>query len=104
MTGIIRREGVVNKHMSNARKLWATIRKRPYVEVISEGGNSEKGFALEMNWNQKFIDELEKYGISGRSDEEAVREWMSRLMRAQDLEAYNTRLTELAKEAEQNKE
>jgi len=100
----MKREETVNRTMSRIRRIWATIRRRPYVEIISEGGNSSEGFALELDWNGYFIDELEKFGITGRSDEEAVRDWMSRLMRAQDLETYKERLEELAQEAEKNKE
>jgi len=100
----MKREETVNRTMSRIRKFWATIRKRPYVEIISEGGNSEEGFALELDWNEAFVNELEKFGITGRSDEEAVRDWMSRLMRAQDLDTYKERLEELAQEAEDNKE
>jgi hypothetical protein len=89
--------------MSRIRKFWATLRKRPYVEVVSEGGNSKEGFALELDWNVHFINELEKHGISGRSDEEAVRNWMSRLMRAQDLEEYQAALVKEAQAAEREK-
>jgi len=81
---------------ASSRKIWATWKKRPYVEVISEGKLTEKGYPLELDWNQYFIEELDRYGIEGDSDEEMVEVWLLQLARS----AHQNKLSEAAVEAE----
>ena len=70
------------KLLASMRKWWATFRKRPYVEVISEGNLTKDGYPLELDWNSYFIEELDRYGIEGNSDEEMVEVWLLQLARA----------------------
>ena len=79
------------------RKFWSTAKKKPYVEIVSEGGRTAEGFPLELDWNDAFIDDLAKCGIEGETDEDMVLQWLQNLMRAQDLEEYNK---DLMKQAE----
>ena len=85
------------KLLASIRRRWATFRKRPYVEVISEGRLTEHGYPLELDWNSYFIEELDRYGIEGNSDEEMVEVWLLQLARA----AHQDKVTEAALRAEE---
>lgn len=78
------------------RKRWATLRKKPFVVMVSEGGNSEEGYPIELDWNDLFIEDLAKHGIEGKTDEEAVQMWLMRIMRAQDIDNYEQALLQAA--------
>lgn len=78
------------------RRIWATLRKKPFVTIVSEGGMTEDGYPFELDWNDLFIEDLAKHGIEGTSDEEAVQLWLQQIMRAQDLDDYETALLEQA--------
>lgn len=85
------------KILASTRKWWATFRKRPYVEVISEGNLTKNGYPLELDWNSYFIEELDRYGIEGDSDEEMVEVWLLQLARA----SHQNKVTEAAFRAEE---
>lgn len=85
------------KLLASTRKWWATFRKRPYVEVISEGNLTKDGYPLELDWNSYFIEELDRYGIEGNSDEEMVEVWLLQLARA----SHQNKVTEAALRAEE---
>lgn len=74
------------------RKFWSSLKKQPYVEIVSEGGRTAEGFPLELDWNDAFIDELARCGIEGETDEEMVLQWLQNLMRAQDIEEHQKNL------------
>ncbi len=78
------------------RKRWANLRRKPFVVIISEGGMTEEGYAMELDWNDLFIEDLAKHGIEGIDDEEAVQLWLQRIMRAQDIDNYEQALLEAA--------
>lgn len=84
--------------MINWSKLWATINRRPYVEIVSDSIDPETGFELALDWNELFISELAKAGIDGDCDEDMVQLWLQSIMRTQDLEGYEENLMDLAKE------
>jgi len=90
--------------MSKIRKWWATRKKVPYVEIVSEGGNTKDGFSLELDWNDYFIEELAKYGIEGSSDEEMVRLWLERIRQATDFDLYQQKILEMAEKQNQGEE
>jgi len=85
--------------MSKFAKWLANRRKRPYVEIVSEGGNTGEGFSLELDWNDHFINELAKNGIEGEDDEDAVRQWLQRIMRATDYDDYQEEIMRIAEDA-----
>ena len=64
--------------------------------MVSEGGMTEEGYSIELDWNDLFIEDLAKHGIEGTSDEEAVQFWLQRIMRAQDIDNYEQTLLEAA--------
>ena len=82
------------------KKFWATVFRRPYVEIISENFTPADGFELKLDWNGRFITELGKAGIEADSEEEMVQIWLQSLMRQQDIDEYEEGLMILA-EAQQ---
>ncbi len=68
------------------------MRKKPYVELINEGSEEGGIYPIELDWNDYFIEDLAKNGISADSDEEAVRLWLTRIMRAEDYDQYEEAL------------
>ena len=78
--------------MRKIKKWWLTLRKKPYVELINEGSEEGGIYPIELDWNDYFIEDLAKNGISADSDEEAVRLWLTRIMRAEDYDQYEQTL------------
>jgi len=78
------------------KKRWATLRKKPFVVMVSEGGMTDEGYSIELDWNDLFIEDLAKNGIEGKSDEEAVQMWLMRIMRSQDIDNYEQALLQAA--------
>jgi len=64
--------------------------------MVSEGGMTEEGYSIELDWNDLFIEDLAKHGIEGKDDEEAVQFWLQRIMRAQDIDNYEQALLQAA--------
>jgi len=86
------------------RKTWANLKKQPFVAIVSEGGMTEDGYPFELDWNDLFIEDLAKHGIEGTSDEEAVQIWLQQIMRAQDLDDYETALLKQAEKQARGEE
>ena len=84
--------------MSKISKWWSTIRRRPYVEIISDEFDEKNGFVIKLDWNNSFIKELLKAGIEGDSDEEMVQIWLQSIMRSQDMDEYEEELLNIAKQ------
>jgi len=89
--------------MGRIAKYWANFRKKPYIEIVSEGGNGPDGYPLELDWNDLFIADLAKSGIDGDSEEEMARAWLQRIMRAIDYDLYQEQLMATAELAEREK-
>jgi hypothetical protein len=54
----------------------------PWINITSEKYDPEEGiFQLEMDWNDKFIEELKKAGFTAAKDEDIVRMWLASLTR-----------------------
>ena len=64
--------------------------------MVSEGGMTDEGYSIELDWNDLFIEDLAKNGIEGKSDEEAVQMWLMRIMRSQDIDNYEQALLQAA--------
>jgi len=78
------------------KKFWATVFRRPYVEIVSEKFTKDEGFELKLDWNSRFITELGKSGIEADSEEEMVQIWLQSLMRQQDIDEYEESLLAFA--------
>lgn len=48
----------------------------PWVNISSTSYDKTKGFRIELDWNDAFIEHLRDNGIQGRSDEEVVQKWL----------------------------
>jgi hypothetical protein len=48
----------------------------PWVNISSTTYDKVKGFRIELDWNDAFIEHLRDNGIHGRSDEEVVQKWL----------------------------
>jgi len=51
--------------------------KEPWVEIRSEDFNDVRGFRIELDWNDAFIEQLKSSGIKGANDEEVVQKWLA---------------------------
>lgn len=57
--------------------------KEPWVEIRSADYNEVKGFRIELDWNEAFIQHLKEGGIQGKTEEGVVQKWLAFLY--QDL-------------------
>lgn len=57
----------------------------PWVEMVGESVDPEKGIKVELNWNPAFIKYLREGGIQGASEEECAQRWLA--MVAQDVDS-----------------
>lgn len=48
----------------------------PFVEIISDGYDSELGVQLQLDWNAAFIKELKSKGYTGSSERDTVNKWL----------------------------
>lgn len=71
-------------NIDESHKRIATIREEPWFKIIggdykNQGDTTQLAFALD--WNDIFVEELAKNGFGGRTDEEIVDLWFSRMCR-----------------------
>jgi hypothetical protein len=57
--------------------------KDPWVEIKSADFSDVRGFRIELDWNEAFVQHLKESGIKGTSEEEIVQKWLAFLY--QDL-------------------
>lgn len=84
--------------MSKIAKFWATVRKKPYVEVVSDYYDPEHGWQIKLDWNKQFVNYLAKEGIEGDTEDEMVHTWLNLLMRSSEYEEYEAELMNQAHE------
>lgn len=48
----------------------------PWVEITSANYDEIKGFRIELDWNEAFIQHLKESGLKGKTDEEVVQKWI----------------------------
>lgn len=68
----------------------ATINEEPWVTIINldyDQGVPNQG-SIELDWNEYFVQDLEKHGYVGPTEEEIVDQWLNELCRNIALEAY----------------
>jgi hypothetical protein len=61
-------------------KRLATLTNEPWVNVIDLNVTDETG-NFELDWNDKFVEDLKDVGFKGITDEEIVNAWFSRICR-----------------------
>lgn len=49
----------------------------PWVQLVGDGYDADKGLKLELDWNPSFVSMLRKCGYDGPEDEEVVRKWLA---------------------------
>lgn len=57
----------------------ATINGDVWCKVVNSGITPNKGFAIEMDWNDAWIADLRKGGFHGKNDEEIIQQWQTSL-------------------------
>lgn len=59
----------------------ATLNKEPFVTVldIEVDPNAPERGAMELDWNEYFVLQLREHGYSGKTDEEVVDQWFTRV-------------------------
>lgn len=69
--------------VDNAEPKHATPRPEdetePWVNIGSTVYDPVKGFRIELDWNEAFIQHLRDSGVGGRSEEEVVQKWLGLL-------------------------
>lgn len=61
----------------------ATLNKEPWVKAISEfrPGDGLSGLAVELDWNDIFIEQLKENGYVGINDDHLVQQWFAQICR-----------------------
>lgn len=54
-------------------------REEPKLEVLHMGIGEDGQLKIKLDWNKAFIDHLHRNGISGETEDEAIKEYLSRL-------------------------
>lgn len=54
-------------------------REEPRLEVLHLGIEEDGQLKIRLDWNKAFIDHLKKNGITGETEDEAIKEYLSRL-------------------------
>ena len=79
------------RERKDAEKTLATEKGDPWINIVSiemESKDSANIGAIEMDWNQHFVEMLQKNGYIGVSDEDAVDQWFRDVCRHVVLETY----------------
>jgi hypothetical protein len=53
--------------------------KDPWVEIRSADFSDVRGFRIELDWNEAFVQHLKESGIKGSNEEETVQKWLALL-------------------------
>lgn len=53
--------------------------EEPRLEVLHLGIEPDGQLKIKLDWNKSFIDHLRKHGITGETEDEAIKEYLSRL-------------------------
>jgi len=69
--------------IKNAHKNLATERGDPWVNIIDIGFDSETLLqgTVELDWNEKFVEQLQTNGFVGATDEDVVDQWFENFCR-----------------------
>jgi hypothetical protein len=53
--------------------------KEPWVQVVGEDIDPERGIKIELDWNDAFVKYLKNSGYTGTSDEAIVQKWLAHM-------------------------
>jgi hypothetical protein len=53
--------------------------KNPWVEIVGEQIDPDKGIKIELDWNEAFVTHLKKNGYTGTTEEAIVQKWIAHL-------------------------
>ena len=51
----------------------------PYIELVSDGFDVEKGIKIDLDWNSALIEHLKENGLQGTNDYEVVRKYLAHM-------------------------
>ena len=73
-----------------SEKELATERGEPWVGILSMDVDPEdlNSGAFELDWNEKFIAQLMRFGYQGKTDQDLVDQWFQNVCRHVVLETY----------------
>lgn len=76
--------------VTKSAKDLATERGEPYVAILSLDVDAENLSAgsVELDWNDKFILQLQRHGYTGRTDSDLVDQWFTNVCRHIVMETY----------------
>ena len=95
-----KQEPVKKSKVKKSEKDLATEAGEPWVSVLSmelEKENMDRG-AFELDWNDKFIEDLMTSGYTGEKDEEVINKWFNDLCRNIMLEDMDEDVVDALKE------
>lgn len=78
------------KTAKKSAKDLATEQGKPYVAILSmdvDPNNLSAG-SIELDWNDKFILQLQRFGYQGKSDSDLVDQWFTNVCRNVVLETF----------------
>ena len=74
----LRREDEKNQHAEFVAKMKES--PDPWVEIQGWTQSAEGQVRIELDWNDAFVDELRKQGITGADEDQAIQKWLILLM------------------------
>ena len=83
-------------------KAWSTLRKKSYVEIISDEFIPGRGWKLKLDWNKYFIADVTNAGIDGDSEEEIAYNWLNSLIQQSRMEEHEEELLQRAEKGYDN--
>jgi hypothetical protein len=89
----IRREKERKEHDEYVKRMKES--PDPWVEIVG-WKETKQGVKIELDWNDPFIEDLKKQGVTGADEDQIVQKWIIFLMQdmASKMEDENTPMTE----------
>ena len=53
--------------------------EEPYIEIVSDGFDPEKGIKMNLDWNAAFIEHAKQNGLQGITDYEIVKKYLAHM-------------------------
>ena len=81
---------------SKSEKDAATAKGEPYVAILSmdvDPDNLSAG-AVELDWNDKFILQLQRHGYTGKTDADMVDQWFTNVCRHIVMESFEQEMAD----------
>jgi len=95
---VAKKPAVKEKTVTKARseKDAATARGEPYVTILSMDIDPENlsAGAVELDWNDKFILQLQRHGYTGKTDSDLVDQWFTNVCRHIVMESFEQEMAD----------